>query len=69
LAIEHPSIEELTRAVEMLGIPHSADRSAAYPRCWWEKTGRVFISKTAPKSKLIVSVAKNLRKVRSKPTT
>jgi signal recognition particle subunit SRP19 len=69
LAIEHPTIEELTRAVELLGIPHNADRSAAYPRCWWEKSGRVFINKIAPKSRLIISVAKSLRKVRSKTAT
>jgi signal recognition particle subunit SRP19 len=69
LAIEHPTIDELTKAVEMLGIPYNADRSAAYPRCWWEKAGRIFVSKTVPKGKLIVSLAKNLRKLRSKPTT
>lgn len=69
LATEHPTIEELARAVEMLGISYNADRSAAYPKCWWEKAGRIFVSKTAPKGRLIVSVAKNLRKVRSKPAT
>jgi signal recognition particle subunit SRP19 len=69
LAIEHPTIEELIRAVEMLGIAYNADRSAAYPKCWWEKAGRISVSKTTPKGKLIVSVARNLKKVRSKPAT
>jgi signal recognition particle subunit SRP19 len=69
LAIERPTLDELAKAVAMLGIPFDADKSAAYPRSWWEKAGRVFVRKAANKGKLIVSVAKNLRKVRSKPTS
>lgn len=69
LAVERPTIEELVKAVEMLGISHTPDKSAAYPKSWWEKAGRVLVSRVAPKSRLMVSVAKNLRKIRSKPTS
>jgi signal recognition particle subunit SRP19 len=67
LAVERPTVEELAKALEMLGIPYNPDRSAAYPKSWWEKAGRVFVSKATSKSRLMVSVAKNLKKIRSKP--
>jgi signal recognition particle subunit SRP19 len=66
LAIEHPTLDELAKAVEMLGIPYNADRSASYPRSWWEKGGRLLVNKVMPKGRLVLSVAKNLKKVRSK---
>jgi signal recognition particle subunit SRP19 len=65
LAIERPTADELAKAVEMLGIPCKIDKSAAYPRAWWEKSGRLLVSKVMPKGKLLVSVAKNLRNVRA----
>nr|MDO8098368.1 signal recognition particle subunit SRP19/SEC65 family protein [Candidatus Njordarchaeota archaeon] len=66
LAIERPTVDELAKAVEMLGIPYKIDKSAAYPRAWWEKSGRILVSKVMPKGKMIVSVAKNLRNIRAK---
>lgn len=66
LAVEKPTADELAKAVEMLRIPYKIDKSAAYPRAWWEKSGRILVSKVMPKGKMIVSVAKNLRNVRSK---
>jgi signal recognition particle subunit SRP19 len=69
LAIERPTAIELSKAVEMLGIPYKIDKSAAYPRAWWEKSGRLFVSKVMPKGKLITSVAKNLRNIRGKESS
>nr|MDO8134386.1 signal recognition particle subunit SRP19/SEC65 family protein [Candidatus Njordarchaeum guaymaensis] len=66
LAIERPTADELARAIEMLGIPYKIDKSAAYPRAWWEKSGRILVSKVMPKGKMIISVAKSLRNVRAK---
>jgi signal recognition particle subunit SRP19 len=68
LAIERPTVEELAKAAEMSGIPFKIDKSAAYPSAWWEKSGRLFISKTMPKNKILLSIAKNLRKLRTKDT-
>lgn len=66
LAIERPTADELAKAVEMLRIPYRVDKSAAYPKAWWEKGGRLFVSKVMPKGKMIVSIAKNLKNLRAK---
>jgi signal recognition particle subunit SRP19 len=66
LAIERPTVEELAKAVEMLSIPYKIDKSAAYPKAWWEKSGRLFVNKVMPKGKMIASIAKNLKNVRAK---
>ncbi len=66
LAIERPTVEELARAAEMLAIPFKIDKSAAYPGAWWEKSGRLFVGKTMSKNKILVSIAKNLKKLRTK---
>lgn len=66
LAIERPTVEELARAAEMSGILFKIDKSAAYPSAWWEKSGRLFVSKTMAKGKMLVSIAKNLKKLRTR---
>jgi signal recognition particle subunit SRP19 len=66
LAIERPTVEELAKAAELSGIPFKIDKSAAYPATWWEKSGRLFVSKTTTKGKILVSIAKNLKKLRTK---
>jgi len=68
LAVERPTVEELARAAGMSGIPSKIDKSAAYPSAWWEKSGRLFVSKTMPKGKILTSIAKNLKKLRTKDT-
>jgi signal recognition particle subunit SRP19 len=68
LAIERPTVDELARAAEMSGIPYKIDKSAAYPNAWWEKSGRLFVSRVMPKKKLLVSIARNLKKLRTKET-
>jgi signal recognition particle subunit SRP19 len=66
LAIERPTVEELAKAAEMSGISYKIDKSAAYPGAWWEKSGRLFVSKAMPKGKMLTSIAKNLKKLRTK---
>lgn len=68
LAIERPTVEELARAAEISGIPYKIDKSAAYPGAWWEKSGRLFVTKAMPKGRMLVSIAKNLKKLRAKET-
>jgi signal recognition particle subunit SRP19 len=66
LAVERPTVEELAKAVELLKIPYKIDKTAAYPKAWWEKGGRLFIGRIMSKAKMMVSIAKNLKKVREK---
>ena len=66
LAVERPTVEELAKAAQASGIPFKIDKSAAYPSAWWEKSGRLIVSKTMSKGRLIVSIAKNLRKLRTR---
>ncbi|WXG45823.1 MAG: signal recognition particle subunit SRP19/SEC65 family protein [Candidatus Atabeyarchaeum deiterrae] len=69
LAVERPTIEELAKAAEKLGIPYQVDKSAAYPGSWWERSGRMFVGKALSKGRIILSIAKNLRNMRAKTSS
>lgn len=69
LSIENPTAEEIVKALKVMGLEGVIEKDKAYPRCWWEGGGRVLVRKDAcsfNKRKLILEVAKILRKMRKK---
>jgi signal recognition particle subunit SRP19 len=51
LAVERPTVEELAKAVELLKIPYKIDKTAAYPKAWWEKGGGFLLAESCPKQR------------------
>ena len=67
LSIDKVSTKEIATAARRLGYRAEIEGSYKYPKSWWENSGRVVINtKGKKKSKVLIEVAKELRKMRTK---
>lgn len=67
LAIEKITLEDIVVAVKSLKYEYKVERSVKYPKTWWETQGRVLIDgKGKKKSKLLLELAKQIRKAKTK---
>ena len=65
LAIEKVTTNEILKAARRLGYKAEKETSYKYPRTWWDEPGRVLINtKGKQKSKVILEVAREIRKMR-----
>lgn len=65
LAVQHPKIDEVTLAVQKLGLKHEVTADASYPKTPWTKTGMILVEKQGSKDQVIRRIAGQLPKVRS----
>lgn len=66
-AIEKVSLEEIAKASKNLGYNVEIERNYKYSRTWWDDPGRVLIdAKGKKKSKVMLEVAKEIRKLQTK---
>jgi signal recognition particle subunit SRP19 len=66
-AMEKVSAKELVAAASKLGYPVQLESNYRYPRSWWDEPGRVVIeTKGKKKSKVLLEVAKEVKKLQSK---
>jgi len=65
LAVEAPSIGELVEACKRLKLDFQLREDARYPRIWWGRRGYVIVEKFASKSKLLKTLALEIRRLRS----
>lgn len=63
-AVPSPKLSEIKAAAEKLGLAPEANSEKVYPREWWGAEGVVFVEKTKPKTKLIKSIAGEIKKAR-----
>jgi len=67
LAIEKATLKEIVQAAQILGYQAEVEGNLRYPRTWWDDPGRVIIeTKGKKKSRVLLEVAKEIRKMRSK---
>jgi len=65
-AIPEPKIAEIAKAAEALGLHPRIEREKAYPKEWWQVSGRVIVEKTAPKSITLKNIARKIKEMRGK---
>lgn len=66
LAIERITTKEIATAARRLGYKADVEGSFRYPKTWYDDPGRVVINaKGKKKSKILLEVAKEIRKMRS----
>lgn len=63
LAVSEPTLEMLSKALQRLGLEHKVEEDKAFPGDWYAKRGRVLVSKSMPKSQLLVKVGEQLVKL------
>jgi len=69
LALSSPQILEIKEAAERLHLGYELVADMAYPKTPWLKTGMILVKKKNTKSEIIMSIAKQLLKMRSVPAT
>jgi len=57
VAISKPTLVELQRAAEQLGLKPEVDPNKAHPSTPWKKTGRLLIEKTKSKNLNLINIA------------
>ncbi len=63
-SIQSPELDEIKRAAEILGLNPEIEPDKAYPRSWWEFSGRVLVDDKGSKSSIARKIANNIKKWR-----
>lgn len=64
-SVESPTITEIDKAAQKLGLNPEVEADKAYPRSWWEDKGRVLIDNTAPKTQHCRRICATIKEMRS----
>lgn len=63
-SIKEPTVKEIELAAEKLGLNPEVEADKAYPKSWWESSGRVLIDNTAPKTVLSRKISSRIKEIR-----
>ncbi|MGB9927283.1 MAG: signal recognition particle protein Srp19 [Methanosarcina sp.] len=67
-AIKEPQLNEIEKAAKQLGLNPEVEAHKAYPKSWWEVSGRVLVDDTGPKSVIAKQISLSIKKMRSQGT-
>jgi signal recognition particle subunit SRP19 len=63
-AIKEPQLNEIKEAARKLGLNPEVEPEKAYPKAWWEVSGRVLVDDKGPKSVIAKQIALSIKKIR-----
>jgi len=63
-SITSPALKEIEKAARELNLNPQVETDKAYPKSWWETSGRVLVDKKAPKSVTVKQIAQQIKKFR-----
>lgn len=63
-AVKEPHLNEIKEAAKQLGLNPEVEPEKAYPKSWWEVSGRVLVDDKGPKSVIAKQIALEIRKKR-----
>jgi signal recognition particle subunit SRP19 len=63
-AIKEPQLNEIKEAAKKLGLNPEVEPEKAYPKSWWEVSGRVLVDDKGPKSVIAKQIALSIKKMR-----
>lgn len=61
LGVADPTLDELEEAAIVLGLSPEVEVDKAYPRSWWEESGRILIETSDSKSQVARKIAEIIR--------
>jgi signal recognition particle subunit SRP19 len=64
-SVAEPTLSEIEKAALKLGLNPEVEKDRSYPKSWWEKSGRVLIDNSAPKTQLSRKIAAAIKEIRS----
>ncbi|WP_048044213.1 signal recognition particle protein Srp19 [Methanosarcina mazei] len=63
-SIKEPHLNEIKEAARQLGLNPEVEPEKAYPKSWWEVSGRVLVDDKGPKSVIAKQIALAIKKMR-----
>jgi len=66
-AVPSPTLDELQKAVQRLGLKFEVVPDACHPATPWQRTGLLLVPKKHPKTRILREVARELRSLRGQP--
>jgi len=63
-AVEEPTLEEIRKAAEELGLDPELQPEKSHPKSWWEESGRVLVDRDGPNSVAAKRIAERIKKSR-----
>lgn len=63
-AIKEPQLNEIEKAARQLGLNPEVEPEKAYPKSWWEVSGRVLVDDNGPKTVITKQIALAIKKMR-----
>ncbi len=64
-AVPEPDTAEIEKAAKFLGLNPVIEKDCAYPKSWWEKSGRVLIRDKGSKPLLLRQIAARIKESRN----
>ncbi len=64
-SIKEPKLKEIESAAAKLGLSPEVEAEKAYPKSWWEVSGRVLVDNKGPKTVIAKQIAKAIKEMRS----
>lgn len=65
-SVKEPQLNEIKNAALELGLNPEVEPEKAYPKSWWEVSGRVLVDNKGPKSVIAKQIAAGIKKIRAK---
>ena len=64
ISVTSPELKEIVQAARELGLNPMVEKDKAYPKSWWEVSGRVLVDKKGVKSGIAREIAKRIGEMR-----
>ncbi|MCS3923752.1 signal recognition particle protein Srp19 [Methanosalsum natronophilum] len=64
-SVKEPHLSEIEVAATELGLNPEVEADKKYPRSWWERSGRILVDNTEPKTKIARLIADSIKKKRN----
>ena len=64
-AVKSPTIDEIEKAAQELGLNPTSEPSKSYPRTWWEKSGRVLVNNTVSRHEAARMISQKIKALRA----
>jgi len=65
-AVSNPTAEDILIAAMEMNLQPEPEKDKHYPKTWWEKSGRIVVSKKSSKTDLMREIATRIKRRRKK---
>jgi signal recognition particle subunit SRP19 len=65
-SVKEPRLNEIKEAALEMGLNPEVEPEKAYPKTWWEVSGRVLIDNKGPKSVIAKQISAGIKKIRTR---